>query len=183
MTHAPNPYQQPHQPSGSAGKSTGNKTLLIVLGVVGGVLVLCCGSGFLLLAWVVSEAKPPEGITSTVNAPAEVAAGDSFQITVTVRNDGVESQRFVAIDVYEGYTNGIMLQSSDPPWSGSTVMFGISTYEYGLDIPPGGEQVVVLNARALRPGDYADDLDVCINSELSFVSQVVRTVVTPAGQP
>ena len=54
------------------------------------------------------------------------------------------------------------------------------SYSFGVPIPPGGEAVVVFQAYAAHPGDWAGDFDFCIDSEFDFVSEHVRTLVTSA---
>ena len=52
------------------------------------------------------------------------------------------------------------------------------SYDFQLDIPPNAETVVLFHVRALKPGDYMDDLDVCIDGPASCFFEVVRTIVS-----
>lgn len=155
------------------------KLTLLVLAIAGGVMLLVCsGTAAWLFFSVRSEMAPPENIRVSVSSPDQVTVGQTFTITVRVSNDANQPQLIDSIDIYDSYLAGVRLRTSQPAWQSSQSLMDFVTYAFGLSIPPRSEQVVTFEAVALRPGDFSGDFDVCINSEVSYITQVVRTIVT-----
>lgn len=69
--------------------------------------------------------------------------------------------------------------ASDPPFRQAyhVPIDNTVCHEYDREIPGDGSVVVKYTATAISPGDYDSYLDVCINSEVSFLTQPIRTVV------
>lgn len=72
------PYGQQPSPYGQPPKK-GNKTLWIVLGIVGGVLLLCCGSGVVVFALFVNEVDNQIDEERENDTPRQVAVGEEFE--------------------------------------------------------------------------------------------------------
>ncbi|MCP4255413.1 MAG: hypothetical protein GY775_18815 [Candidatus Scalindua sp.] len=51
------------------------------------------------------------------------------------------------------------------------------SYVYDSDIASGEEMIVTMFAKALKSGDYNGDIDICINSEMSFLTRSLHTYV------
>jgi len=120
-----------------------------------------------------------ENIEVTLSAPEKVRRGEDFQISARVRNTASKPQRLVDLDIDRGYLRGIAIRSAEPPWKQSTNLMGLGTsFTFDLPIEPGEEILLVLQANALHMGDFAGDFDFCINSELQFLTQTARTVVS-----
>ena len=51
-------------------------------------------------------------------------------------------------------------------------------FEFYLDIPPHETITITLNATAVAAGDFNSFFDACINSDVSFLTFPIRTVVT-----
>jgi hypothetical protein len=155
-----------------------------------GRVLLACGLGCLVLVglaglgawatyrWFVSE---PEHVTVSVTAPVEVTQGDRFTFVARIRNTAARRQRLVSLDVADEYLEGIAVESTTPPFSEAmhVPIDDTVSYTYELPIPPGGEVAVVFNAYAAHAGDWAGDVDFCVNSATDFVSYPVRTIVKP----
>ena len=137
------------------------------------------GSAAIALLVVGGCLAPPEDVRVGVEAPAIVEAGESFTIVATVHNDAPTEQILTDLDVADEYLKGINIGASDPPFSDSMhiPIDNTRSYSFDLPIPPGGSISVTFEAVALHPGDYAGEIDFCINSDVSFVSSPVRTVV------
>jgi hypothetical protein len=156
-------------------------TLIVILAAVGVCLLICGGVATWLYVSLRDDFAPPQGIRVAVGSPDQVNAGDTFIIELRVANDAAEPQIIQSIDVYDSYLAGVLLKSSDPPWSSSSHIMDFVTYDYDLEIPPGGQQVVKFEASAIQAGDFQGDFDVCINSDTSFITEVVRTIVNDAA--
>lgn len=155
---------------------SGWKIALVVAAVIGG-LVMCVCAGFGVLAYKIAQG--PSNIEVRLDCPARVKMGEDFDITVYVKNTASESQTISNIDVYESYLQGIVINDIEPPASNESSFFSMRTYTLDKKILPGDEVAVKLNATATQPGNYAGDLDVCINDEFTFLTRVLHTVVEP----
>ena len=158
------------------------KVLLIGCGVV---LVLAIGGCFVFLAYFggqQSGGRIEDDIELSVDAPGRVAAGESFEIVARARNIGRRERELVDLDIADQYLEGIVITGTEPDHTDSmhVPLDNTVSYSFGLPIPPGGEAVVVFQAYAAHPGDWAGDFDFCIDSEFDFVSEHVRTLVTSA---
>lgn len=153
--------------------STAGKVLL-----VGCLLVMVLGFGgcMVLVGWLIDD---PDQVEVSVEAPIEVLHGEAFEIVARVHNRAGETQELTSLEVGVAYAAGIAVQSSRPPFveSRSRRPGGDVLFSYGLELAPGGEEVVVLEAVAAHPGDYAAEIEFCINDSVHCLSQVVRTVV------
>lgn len=141
--------------------------LVVVVGLV--VLVIFLGV-------LVQE---PEGVRVSVGAPAEATVGEPFLARLQVENISAEPRTLVDLDVADSYLEGFIIQSSSPPYTDTlhVPLDNTLSHSYDLPVPPGGSLVVLLTVMPVRTGDHYGDFDFCIDSELSCISQRVRTVV------
>ncbi|MDH5656738.1 MAG: hypothetical protein OEZ34_12570, partial [Spirochaetia bacterium] len=51
------------------------------------------------------------------------------------------------------------------------------SYIFENDIPPGETAEVKIHAVGLQEGDYSGNIDICINSDTSFLERPVRTII------
>ncbi len=72
------PYGQQPSPYGQPPKK-GNKTLWIVLGIVGGVLLLCCGGGVVAFGLFVNEVDNQIDEERENDTPSQVDIGEEFE--------------------------------------------------------------------------------------------------------
>ena len=136
---------------------------------------------FVLIASLGCSAfKEPENVDIRVDAPLSVQVDQEFDITLTIRNTGASAQTLVDLDIADEYLEGVVVSEMDPPFSDAThVGFGDNTQSYSMDItlPAGQEVTVTISAYAAHAGDYAGDIDFCINSAISCLSYPVRTII------
>lgn len=121
----------------------------------------------------------PKDITAQVNAPLHVTVKQEFVIEVRVQNTAAKSQKLVSIDVGDAYLQGVAIQRTDPAFKQSmhVPIVNVQSYEYGQPIAAGGELVVKLHAVAVKAGDFAADVSVCVNSESTCQVHPIRAVV------
>ena len=153
-----------------------NKVLLIC-GVIAGGLCLSCIGG---IAWVYSIAKAPENINIQVDAPLEVRTGDQFVVTIRIENTANETQVLHSIDIWDHYLEGIAIGSTEPAYRQSyhVPIDNTQAFEFYRDIGPYETITITLNATAVSPGDFNSFFDACINSDISYLTYPIRTVVT-----
>lgn len=145
------------------------------------------GAGAATLFWLLVAAgigalvlfgRMPSGIRVGVEAPERVRVGESFRICARVHNEGKSRVRLGDLDFSKKYLGGIAIRSSTPPWSSSSSDFlGATSYSFGQSVEPGAELEIVLQAQALRPGDWAGDVDFWFFP--GNATEVARTEVVP----
>ena len=154
-----------------------SSTVLLICGGIAGVLCLSCIGG---IAWVYSIAKAPENINIQVDAPLEVSNGDRFVVTIRIENTASETQVLHSIDVWDRYLEGIAIVSTEPAYRQSyhVPIDNTQAFEFYRDIGPHEKITITLNATAVSPGDFNSFFDACINSDISYLTFPIRTVVT-----
>lgn len=133
------------------------------------------------LAVALAGCADPENVEIAVEAPALVKKGQKFEVKARVKNTASETQRLVSLDIGDKYLAGVKIEAAQPPYSESMhiPLDNSMSYTFELELQPNEERVVTFQAVALKPGDFRDEVDFCINSPISFLSQQVRTVVEP----
>ena len=141
--------------------------------------------GLIAVAVIVSVAiftgclEDPKNIVVDVQSPSFVNEKEEFNIIVTVENTAENPQKLVSLDIADCYLEGISIINSEPQYKSDYHLPIDNTrcYEYYIEIPADGKQIVKLTAVALKKGDYSGDIDICINSETNFLSKQLRTIV------
>ncbi len=121
----------------------------------------------------------PKDVTVQVNAPLYVSVKQEFVIEVRVQNTSSRPMSLNSIDVGDRYLQGVAIQKTEPAFRQSmhVPVVNMQSYEFGQTIPAGGELLVKLNAVAVKAGDYAADMSICINGPSTCASHPVRAVV------
>ena len=121
----------------------------------------------------------PENVDISVDAPASVQVDQEFYIILTIRNTGSSTQTLVDVDIADEYLEGVMVRETDPAFKDAMHVPFDNTQSYSMDItlPAGREVTVTISAYAAHAGDYAGDIDFCINSAVSCLSYPVRTII------
>ncbi len=146
------------------------------------VLVVCLMVGAISgvggLVWLT---QAPDDIAVNVNAPVQVDIGDEFLIEVQVINNSTQPSELSSIDISMEYLDGIVISSSTPAFESTDQYesFGIvyQTYYFHQAIAPGGSLTVTFIGEAIAVGDYAGEIDVCVDSDLSCINNILRTIV------
>ena len=146
------------------------------IGIGCGLMVVALIAGLMCLGNAVKE---PTDIEISVDAPLEVSQGERFTIVVRVYNADKKARELVDLDVADEYLEGIVIESSDPPFSDALHLPVDNTLSYSFDImvAAGEEEVITFHAYAAHAGDYFGDIDFCIDSGVSCLSYPVRTIV------
>ena len=157
---------------------SGRQILVLCLAIAGALFIATCIGGVLFIR---QAFKSPENIVFTIEAPLRVTSGDDFEIVVTIENTSTKPQTLVSIDVWDRYLEGIAIIASSPSFRQAfhIPIDNTVAYEFNREIPGNGSLIVTLSAQALAPGDYDSYIDACINSEVSYMTQPIRTLVEP----
>ena len=120
-----------------------------------------------------------ENIEVELTNPVMTNTGDQFTTVATIKNTSSEVQVLYSIDIGDLYTAGFMLMESVPNYTESMhIPFDNSTsYSYHTAIPAHGSIEVEHTWQALKQGDFRDEFDFCINSDIEFLSVEQRTIV------
>ncbi len=135
-------------------------------------LVLFFVGGFTL-----STLLQPQDIEIRVDAPLVVNQGEPFEIKLHAQNKGDTQVTLVAIDISQEYLRGIVIDSSDPPFSASEEILWIVSHFYDLSIPAGQEIEITLQAHGEVQGNYYEWFSFCIDSEMTCLDYEVLTTV------
>ena len=123
--------------------------------------------------------EEPENVDISVDAPTSVQVDQEFYIILTIRNTGSSTQTLVDVDIADEYLEGVVVRETDPAFKDAMHVPFDNTQSYSMDLtlPAGREVTVAISAYAAHAGDYAGDIDFCINSAVSCLSYPVRTII------
>jgi len=149
---------------------TGRKPIMKILRIA--VLLV-------LLAALLSGCADPTDVEVGLRAPATVKLGEEFVITATVKNTAAKTQTLVSLDVGDAYLKGIAILATEPDHRESmhVPLDNTRSYVFRLPVKPGKELSVLLRAKAVKTGDFDSEIDFCINSDASFLTKSIRTIV------
>jgi len=124
-------------------------------------------------------ATGPKDVAAQVNTPLHVSMKQEFEIEVRIQNTGTKSQKLISIDVGDAYLKGVAIQRTEPAFKQSMhiPIVNMQSYEFEQTIPAGGEMVVKFLAVAVKVGDFAADVNICVNSEATCQIHPIRAVV------
>ncbi len=150
--------------------------IILICSLVVGVGLLTCVGG---IVWMFSLAREPENIVIRVDAPLEVSNGDQFVVTIRIENTADRTQVLHSIDIWDQYLVGIAIVGTEPAYRQSyhVPIDNTQVFEFYLDMPPRETTTVTLHATAVAPGDFNSFFDASINSDMSFLTYPIRTIV------
>ncbi|MFT5685798.1 MAG: hypothetical protein ACI8RZ_006752 [Myxococcota bacterium] len=137
------------------------------------ILALACGGGESGISSSVDD------FSATVDVPAQVSAGETFELTVTVYNTAPQEQTLYSLDLADEFMAGTEVVGSDPPY-GSYMHVPIDnteSYEYMTPIPSGGSTTVKLTMLATDAGSWSGEVDVCVDGNARYNSYMMSTNV------
>jgi hypothetical protein len=123
--------------------------------------------------------EAPANVEINIEMPVSVNVDQEFKIVLTVRNTGSSPQTLVDVDIADEYLEGVVVRAIEPAFKDAMHVPFDNTQSYSMDVllPPAQEVSVTISAYAAHGGDYAGDIDFCINSAVSCLSHPVRTII------
>ncbi len=114
-----------------------------------------------------------------MDAPLEVRTGEQFVVTIRIENTANETQVLHSIDIWDHYLEGIAIRSTEPAYRQSyhVPIDNTQAFEFYRDIGPYETITITFSATAVAPGDFNSFFDACINSDISYLTYPIRTVV------
>lgn len=121
----------------------------VILVVVGIVAVLFAGA-WGLAVWFLGPylVWAPQGVHVSVQAPETVAVGDTFELTLNIRNDGPGDRVLEAISIQMGYIEGFSLEGIEPPADSTQPATEHRVYRFQTPIPAGRVTPIRFTLRA-----------------------------------
>ena len=153
-------------------QSQDNKSLLVILAMVGGALIcVCCGVAGILLYRAVQHVSQDrvevKNLAVKIIAPARLKYYEDFVVEMQLNNTNSQPQQLHSIDIHEDYMNGVKVNSSEPAYTRFRTFEGgglYYSYDFMREIPANSTLVVKFAMTAIYIGDYAGDVYVCVNS-------------------
>lgn len=113
-----------------------------------------------------------------ITSPEVVKVGEPFKIRFDVRNEAAYEQELSTIWIADEYLQGIVIESSDPPFLFQLPLFGSTVYNYALPIPRGQNIEITLSAHGKALGEYNGQFEVFIAKTNSYVFLAETSVVS-----
>ncbi len=137
------------------------KAIALGCGIAGAVCLIGVVAVVLFVAYV---AQDVQGAGISVNGPADVVVGQTFDLTVTVTNERPRKALALSdIDIAEEYLEGFTVSKINPkPKSTQHVPIDDSrSFSFGVSIPAGESRDFIFTLRAEKSGLYRGDVDMC----------------------
>jgi hypothetical protein len=117
-------------------------------------------------------------LAASLSLPNDVEQGETIPLIVTVENPYKETVTLDSIDIDDALLAGFQVISIDPkPETTQHVpLLKQRTWNYGHKIQPGGSLVVTFQIKAVSPGRFSGDIDVC-NPQQNFISLLADVIV------
>jgi hypothetical protein len=144
----------------------------------GSLLLLTLATLIAVVLFLNNVSKDVEQVAVTVNSPADVVVGQTFDLEVIVKNQRSNKVlRLSDIDIAEIYLAGFTV-SSTRPTAKSNMHVPISnsrSYTFDVPIAAGATETFIFTLRAEKPGIHRGDVDVC--EGMRSITGMAQTVV------
>ena len=155
---------------------------LVGCGAIG--LVLMCLVGFVLVggfAWFSGWFESaPQALSVEVDTPiSEVQVGETFNITVTLTNEGSQNINISQIQLPNDLMNNVVVSGIDPDADRAMAEGDQTAFNFDITIAPNGRETVTFNFEAIRPIDASGDISVTAGTLINNTR--VRVVISPLG--
>ena len=104
----------------------------------------------------------------TIDAPAEVAIEEEFELTVNVVNPSAESVTLGSIDIYNSLLKGFEVMDIDPRPSESSEIFDFYTASFSHELQAGERFSVSYSLKAKESGLWIGDIDCSMASRQAY---------------
>lgn len=155
-----------------------------LVGCAAGGLVIVCLVVFSLVggfAWFFGFFDgDPQGLRVAVETPtAEVQVGETFQITVTLTNEGIQNINISQIQFPNDLMTNVMVTGIEPGAGQVSAEGDQTAFNFDITIAPNGREAVTFYFEAIRPIDASGDINVKAGTLID--STRVRVVISPLG--
>jgi hypothetical protein len=136
------------------------------------IFALLCAAG----TWYAFFRVHPT-LESHIDFPAQVVAGNPFDLRVYAVNPHPEAVVLDSIDISDSFLDGVQIVSIDPRSIDTLHFYDMRSWEFGLTVDAGTTLTVTFRCKALRPGHYTGGIDVC-NPNQNYTSSYADLIVS-----
>jgi hypothetical protein len=167
-------------PAGTPADSGMPRAAKVALGCGSGcvVLILLEGLAFWGMVTLYGSLRAPSGMVTKFQAPASVAVGRPFPLTLTVRNEGDREFQVNTIVAQARTLGGVELSDPEPAPQSTNVMVGSRVWAYQHTVAPGQSWEVRFKAQVHSPGAHAGSVQL----QVGFVPIPVRFSLPAASE-
>lgn len=114
-----------------------------------------------------------------IDAPETVAAGDEFNVLMTLTNIDTKPYTFYDLEIGDTLLEGLELKGADPLFVTKNHLpgFGLTYYSYDTEIPAGESFEILLTFEALQAGTYDGALNACVGDDANCIDRGLYIVV------
>ena len=111
-----------------------------------------------------------------IDAPDMVQVSETFQVVVSVTNPTDHTVEIGSIDVYHSFLEGFEFVGASPAPADVEDIWDFKTFWFNHTLDPGERRDYALDLRALTPGVWSGDVDVCTPEENFITNRLVVRV-------
>ena len=101
-----------------------------------------------------------------IDAPTEVALGDSFDLVLDVVNAGDSASSMHSVDLFDRFMGGFEVVDAEPPILDDAQISNFRTLWFEHALQPGEAVTVRIRLKASQIGRHSGQIDVCTGLEL-----------------
>jgi len=163
-------------------KGLARKTKIIIgfgTAIITVIVLICAGAGYF-----VYTVRDSEILGIEVDHPETVHVGDSFELTINLKNTGEADIEVQDIDLspavsenYDSILAGATVTRTEPAMKSNDLsILKMRSYHYNRIIKPGETHKVIFYLQAVKPGGFHTDVDIYLSDGSSTVSDLVITI-------
>ncbi len=152
-----------------------SKKWLLGCGIAAAVGIAVIAVVVIAIAYLAQDAK---GVGVSVDSPADVLVGQTFDLSVTVTNERPRKKLALSdIDLAEGYLAGFTITGTQPAAKTSqhVPVADTRSFTFGVNLAPKAVRTFTFTLRAEKAGIFRGDVDVWEGAH--FVTSMAQTVV------
>ncbi|MBI4926535.1 MAG: trypsin-like peptidase domain-containing protein [Anaerolineae bacterium] len=135
-----------------------NKRMLLITFVTAGLIILCMGSILLFASLGLSALFSEPALSTSVQLPDAVTAGEEFTLRLEVVNDGDRAVKLSEVRFSKTIFEGSDLLSSQPAYSEVVDYSGRYGYKYAVELQPRQSAVFTFRFKALYAGLFEGEV-------------------------
>jgi len=153
-----------------------NSSLKLVFGCVAALIMASIAATGACLFFVGQETPQ---LAAALDLPHEAAVGETIQLVIHASNPHQESVTLDSVDIDDALLEGLQVLEVEPTPTGTIALGFLEQRSWTFDhsIPSTGQLEVVFTMRAIQPGRYTGNVDVC-NPRQDFTSLYGDIVIT-----
>lgn len=188
MTHM-SPHGNFPPPANAPGGKRGVPVPMVIAIACTALVCGCLGGGVIGVLLNVGQAVNtlaqnlrPRGAVVAVTTPATVNINEEFQIVVAVTDTSTQPRQIHSVDLKDTLLAGLTIVKIDPPANPAATgvaLPGYTSHQARLPIAAGGTSTITITLKATSPGTFEGDIDVYVDTDMTFTTERRSITVTP----